>query len=247
MHSGKVALVTGASRGIGRAIALSLASQGAQVIGSATSPSGAQAISDYFKENGYEGCVGHQLNVTDMDSIAQLMEFLKENYSPVTILVNNAAVTNDNLFMRMKSDEWDNVIKTNLDSVYHMSKSCIRGMLKARWGRIINIGSIVGSSGNLGQANYCAAKAGVVGMSKAIALEVATRNITVNVVAPGFVDTDMTQELPDEHRELLLKQVPMGRIGAADDIAKMVSFLASSDASYITGQTLHVNGGMLMD
>jgi 3-oxoacyl-[acyl-carrier protein] reductase len=247
MHSGKVALVTGASRGIGKAIALLLASQGAQVIGSATSPSGAQAISDYFQEANHESCVGHQLNVTDMDSIAQLMGFIKENYSPIAILVNNAAVTNDNLFMRMKSDEWDNVIKTNLDSVYHMSKSCIRGMLKARWGRIVNIGSIVGSCGNLGQANYCAAKAGVVGMSKAIALEVATRNITVNVVAPGFVDTDMTQELPDEHRELLLKQVPMGRIGVADDIAKMVSFLASSDASYITGQTLHVNGGMLMD
>jgi 3-oxoacyl-[acyl-carrier protein] reductase len=247
MHSGKVALVTGASRGIGKAIALLLASQGAQVIGTATSVSGAKAISDYFQEGNHEGCVGHQLNVTDFDSIAQIAAFIKENYSPIAILVNNAAVTNDNLFMRMKSDEWDNVIKTNLDSVYHMSKSCIRGMLKARWGRIINIGSIVGSAGNLGQANYCAAKAGVVGMSKAIALEVATRNITVNVVAPGFVDTDMTQELPDEHRELLLKQVPMGRIGVPDDIAKMVSFLASSDASYITGQTLHVNGGMLMD
>lgn len=246
MHSGKIALVTGASRGIGKAIALLLAGQGAQVVGTATSESGAKAISEYFQEQGLDNCIGHQLNVTDLDSIAKVMSFMKANYSPVDILVNNAAVTNDNLFMRMKSDEWDNVIKTNLDSVYHMSKACIRGMLKSRWGRIVNIGSIVGSSGNLGQANYCAAKAGVVGMSKAIALEVATRNITVNVVAPGFVDTDMTQELSDEHRELLLKQVPMGRIGAVDDIASMVSFLASSDASYITGQTLHVNGGMLM-
>lgn len=242
----RVALVTGASRGIGRAIASALAEQGIIVIGTATTQAGADKITATFAEKNLTGS-GFVLNVTSQDSIDACLAFIKENYTAMpTILVNNAAVTEDNLLMRMKEDEWDKVIATNLSAVYRITKACIRDMLKARWGRIINIGSVVGSTGNLGQVNYAAAKAGVLGFTKSLAQEVGTRDITVNAIAPGFIDTDMTRDLPEEHRTLLLQRIPMQRMGQPEEIAAAVLFLASDAAGYITGQTLHVNGGMYM-
>jgi len=243
--NGQITLVTGASRGIGRAIAESLGKAGATVIGTATSEGGAQAISDYFKEGAITG-TGMVLNVTDPDSISNVMDTIKEEYGAVAILVNNAGITRDNLMMRMKEEEWGDIINTNLTSVYRLSKSVLRGMMKARTGRIISIASVVGSTGNAGQANYAAAKAGVVGFSKSLAQEVGSRNITVNVVAPGFIDTDMTKELSEDIRADLLKHIPLGNLGQPEDIANAVLFLASDMGSYISGETLHVNGGMYM-
>lgn len=244
-HKGKVALVTGASRGIGRAIALALGHEGAIVIGTATTAAGAEKISHALKEANIEGG-GMVLNVTATDSIDAAVTLLKQRYTMPAILINNAGVTQDNLFLRMKDEEWDKVIATNLHSIYRMTKICLRDMLKARWGRIINISSVVGSTGNPGQANYAAAKAGLIGFTKALAQEVASRAITVNVVSPGFIDTDMTRDLPEEHKEALLQRIPMQRLGHAEEVAAVVAFLASNAASYMTGQTLHVNGGMYM-
>ncbi|MCQ9121733.1 3-oxoacyl-ACP reductase [Rodentibacter pneumotropicus] len=238
----KIALVTGATRGIGRAIAEELASKGAFVIGTATSEKGAEAISAYLGEKGR----GLVLNVTDKASIEAALEQIKNDFGDVDILVNNAGITRDNLLMRMKDDEWFDIMQTNLSSVYHLSKAMLRSMMKKRFGRIINIGSVVGSTGNPGQSNYCAAKAGVIGFSKALAKEVASRGITVNVVAPGFIATDMTDVLTDEQKAGILANVPAGHLGEAKDIATAVAFLASGDASYITGTTLHVNGGLYM-
>ncbi len=241
--TGQVALVTGASRGIGRAIALSLAKQGAKVIGTATSEAGAANISEYLADAG-KGVV---LDVNDAArSVALIDEIQKEFGAAVTILVNNAGITQDQLAMRMKDDEWDSVIATNLTSVGRLSRAVLRGMMKVKHGRIINITSVVGSTGNAGQMNYAAAKAGVAGMSRALAREIGSRNITVNCVAPGFIDTDMTKTLSEQQITALLQQVPLGRLGMPEDIASAVSFLASPQASYITGTTLHVNGGMYM-
>lgn len=242
----KIALVTGASRGIGQGIAMALGKAGAQVIGTATTEEGANKISEFFRENNISGC-GMVLNVADINSIETTLAAIKEKFGMPSILVNNAAVTQDNLFLRMKEDEWEKVIATNLTSVFRLTKACMRDMLKARWGRIISIGSVVGSTGNPGQANYCAAKAGVVGFTKSLAQEVGSRNITVNVVAPGFIDTDMTKALPEEQRKILFERIPLQRLGQPEDIASAVLFLASDAASYITGQTLHINGGMFME
>lgn len=244
--SDKIAIVTGASRGIGRAIAITLAEMGATVIGTATTSQGADHISTYLTSLHLQGC-GMVLNVTDGEAIQQMLKTVTETYSAPTILVNNAGITQDNLMLRMKDEEWDAVIATDLTSAYRMSKACLRGMIKERWGRIITIGSVVGTSGNPGQANYCAAKAGVIGLSKSLAQEVASRNITVNVVAPGFIATDMTRALNDVQREAILKSIPSGQSGIPEDIAHAVAFLASPKAGYITGQTLHVNGGMHMN
>jgi len=241
----QVAWVTGASRGIGKAIALTLAKAGAQVVGTATSDSGAEAITAYFKEAGLNGR-GIKLNVTDADGIAAALKDIQDNEGVPTILVNNAGITRDNLLMRMKDDEWMDIMDTNLSSVFRMSKSVLRGMMKAKGGRIINIASVVGAMGNAGQTNYAAAKAGLMGFSKSLAREVGTRGITVNTVAPGFIDTDMTKALPEEQREALASQIPLARLGDAQDIADAVVFLAGSTGAYITGQTLHVNGGMYM-
>lgn len=242
----KIALVTGASRGIGYGIALALGRQGAIVIGTATSQEGANRITKAFKNENIEGN-GLVLNVASRQSVEKLIEKIKEQFGNVNILVNNAAITDDNLILRMKEDEWTQVIDTNLNSIYRLTKAFIKDMLKNRWGRIINIGSVVGSTGNPGQANYSAAKAGVIGFSKAIALEVGSRNITVNTIAPGFIATDMTNALSDEQREIIFQRIPMQRPGRIEDIAAAVVFLASSSADYITGQTLHVNGGMYMN
>ena len=242
---GKVALVTGASRGIGRAIAESLGKAGATVIGTATTDSGAQAISDYFTKDGIKG-QGMMLNVTQPESINKVISATTGDYGAITILVNNAGITRDNLMLRMKDDEWDDVIATNLSSIFRVTKSCLKGMLKARQGRIISISSVVGATGNAGQANYAAAKAGVVGFSKSLAQEIGSRGVTVNVVAPGFIDTDMTKELSDEQRKNLLTNIPLKSLGQPEDIANAVLFLASNMGSYITGETLHVNGGMYM-
>ncbi|WP_314815521.1 MULTISPECIES: 3-oxoacyl-ACP reductase FabG [Aggregatibacter] len=239
---GKIALVTGATRGIGRAVAEELVSKGAFVIGTATSEKGAESISAYLGEKG-KGLV---LNVADQASIDAVLEQIKQEFGDIDILVNNAGITRDNLLMRMKDDEWFDILQTNLSSVYHLSKAMLRTMMKKRFGRIINIGSVVGSMGNAGQTNYCAAKAGLIGFSKALAKEVASRGITVNVVAPGFIATDMTDVLSEELKNNLLTQIPAGRLGEPKDIAKAVAFLASEDASYINGTTLHVNGGMYM-
>lgn len=241
----ETALVTGASRGIGKAIAGTLGRRGATVIGTATSEAGAQAISAALADAGIRGG-GMVLNVTDPDSVSALMKAVQDAFSTPTILVNNAGITRDNLLMRMKDDEWDDVIRTNLTSAYRMSKACLRGMMKARRGRIITISSIIAATGNPGQANYAATKAGVIGFTKSLAREVGSRNITVNAVAPGFIDTDMTRALPEEQRKHLLDQIPMARLGDVKDIANAVAFLASDEASYITGETLHVNGGMYM-
>ncbi|MBE9532693.1 MAG: 3-oxoacyl-ACP reductase FabG [Proteobacteria bacterium] len=238
----KVALVTGASRGIGRAIAEKLTEDGFFVIGTATSDGGAEAIATYLADNG----TGMKLNVADTDSIASVMKAIADEHGVPAVLVNNAGITRDNLLMRMKDDEWDDIINTNLTSVFRMSKAVLRGMMKARTGRIINIASVVGSTGNAGQANYAAAKAGMLGFAKSMAKEVGSRGITVNTVAPGFIDTDMTRELSDELKQGLLAGIPLGRLGDAQEIANAVAFLASDGASYITGETLHVNGGMFM-
>ncbi|MEH8138416.1 3-oxoacyl-ACP reductase FabG [Gallibacterium anatis] len=239
----KIALVTGASRGIGKAIAEELVSKGFTVIGTATSEKGADAISDYLGKNG-KGLV---LNVTSLESINALLDQVKQQFGEIDVLVNNAGITRDNLMMRMKEEDWDIILQTNLSSVFHLSKAVLRSMMKKRFGRIISIGSVVGSMGNPGQANYCAAKAGIIGFSKALAKEVASRGITVNVVAPGFIATDMTDALTEEQKAATLAQVPAGRLGEPKDIAKAVAFLASDDAAYITGETLHVNGGMYMN
>jgi len=239
---GKIALVTGATRGIGRAVAEELVSKGAFVIGTATSEKGADSISAYLGKKG-KGLV---LNVADQASIDAVLEQIKQEFGDIDILVNNAGITRDNLLMRMKDEEWFDILQTNLSSVYHLSKAVLRTMMKKRFGRIINIGSVVGSMGNAGQTNYCAAKAGLIGFSKALAKEVASRGITVNVVAPGFIATDMTDVLSEELKNNLLTQIPAGRLGEPKDIAKAVAFLASEDASYINGTTLHVNGGMYM-
>lgn len=240
-----IALVTGASRGIGAAIARVLGSKGATVIGTATSGKGAESISEALQAQGVKGA-GKVLNVTDPDSIAALMKDVQDEFGAPTILVNNAGITRDNLLMRMKDEEWDDVIQTNLTSAFRMSKACMRGMMKAKRGRIITITSVIGATGNPGQANYAATKAGVIGFSKSMAREIGSRGITVNTVAPGFIDTDMTRALPDEQRESLLGQIALGRLGDVDDIANAVAFLASAEAGYITGETIHVNGGMYM-
>jgi 3-oxoacyl-[acyl-carrier protein] reductase len=243
--NGQVALVTGASRGIGRAIALALAAQGATVVGTATSEGGAADIQKYLDEAGAKGW-GAVLNVTDSASSEALIGDIEKKFGPVAILVNNAGITKDNLAMRMKDEEWDSVLDTNLKAIFRMSKLVMRGMMKARSGRIINITSVVGAAGNPGQANYAAAKAGVAGMSRALAQELGSRNITVNCVAPGFIDTDMTKALPDAQKDALLGKIPLGRLGQADEVAATVAFLASPKAGYITGSELHVNGGMYM-
>jgi len=243
---GKVALVTGATRGIGRAIALRLGDQGATVVGTATSEAGAQTISDFLKEANIVG-TGVVLNVTDADSIETVVSETEANFGAPSILVNNAGITRDNLLMRMKDDEWNDIIETNLTPIYKLSKRCLRAMTKARWGRIITITSVVGVMGNAGQTNYAAAKAGVIGFSKSLAREVGTRGITVNCVAPGFIDTDMTSSLSDDHKTALLTQVPVKRLGEPEEIAAAVGFLASQDAGYVTGETLNVNGGMYMN
>jgi 3-oxoacyl-[acyl-carrier protein] reductase len=240
---GKIALVTGASRGIGKAIATQLAQQGATVIGTATSENGAQAISDYLSEFGGKGFA---LNVTDKESVDSTIKAINEAYGGIDILVNNAGITRDNLLMRMKDDEWQDIIDTNLTSIFTLSKAVLRGMMKKRFGRIVNIGSVVGSAGNAGQANYAAAKAGVIGFSKSMAREVASRGITINVVAPGFIDTDMTKALTDDQKEAIFKDIPANRLGEPDEIAATVAFLVSDGAAYITGETIHVNGGMYM-
>ncbi|PPC89603.1 MAG: 3-oxoacyl-ACP reductase [Methylobacter sp.] len=237
-----IALVTGASRGIGKAIAEKLVKDGFFVIGTATTDPGAQAISSYLNANGK----GVKLNVTEPAAIEELVKTITDDYGTPAVLVNNAGITRDNLLMRMKDEEWDDIIRTNLSSIFHMSKAVVRGMMKARTGRIINISSVVGSTGNAGQTNYAAAKAGIIGFSKSLAKEVGSRNITVNTVAPGFIDTDMTKELSQEIKTNLLNAIPLGRLGLAEEIAHAVSFLASEGAAYITGETLHINGGMYM-
>ena len=242
---GKVALVTGASRGIGQAVPLKLGAMGATVVGTATSDPGADNISAYMQEAGITGH-GVKLDVTDPNAIDEIIKQIADQHGAITILVNNAGITRDNLLMRMKEEEWGAIMDTNLTSIFRVSKACLRGMMKARNGRIISITSVVGAMGNAGQSNYAAAKAGVMGFSKSLAREVASRGITVNTVAPGFIDTDMTKSLPDEQKEALKAQIPLGALGQPEDIANSVGFLASEESAYVTGQTLHVNGGMYM-
>jgi 3-oxoacyl-[acyl-carrier protein] reductase len=237
-----IAIVTGASRGIGKAIAEKLAEDGFFVVGTATTENGAEAISAYLANNGK----GLTLNVADTESIESVMSTVNNNYGAPTVLVNNAGITRDNLLLRMKDEEWDDIMNTNLTSVFRMSKAVLRGMMKAKTGRIINISSVVGSTGNAGQANYAAAKAGMIGFAKSMAKEVGSRNITINTVAPGFIDTDMTKELSDDIKNSLLASIPLSRLGAAKEVAHAVAFLASDGAAYITGETLHVNGGLFM-
>ncbi len=240
-----VALVTGASRGIGRAIAERLAADGMTVIGTATSESGAAAISEYLSALG-NGGAGKVLRVDDDASVSDTIADISSEYGAPTVVVNNAGITRDNILLRMKEDEWQSVIDTNLNALYRVCKACARGMTKARWGRIINITSVVGAMGNIGQSNYAATKAGAEGFSRALARELGSRNVTVNCVAPGFIDTDMTRELPDEQRELLQKQIPLGRLGEPGEVAAVVAFLAGEQGAYITGETIHINGGMYM-
>ena len=242
---GEVALVTGASRGIGRAIALELGRLGATVVGTATSSGGAEAIGAALAEAGVQGS-GLELDVADPASVEACLAEVTSRHATPTILVNNAGITRDNLLMRMKDEEWESIIDTNLSSVYRMSKACLRGMMKARKGRIVNIASVVGAMGNAGQSNYAAAQAGMMGFARALAREIGARGITVNTVAPGFIDTDMTRALDDAQRDALLAQIPLNRLGQPQDIAATVAFLCSPAAAYITGQTLHVNGGMYM-
>ncbi len=242
---GKVTLVTGASRGIGQAIAKTLGKAGATVIGTATSETGAEAISDYFAKAKIKG-QGMVLDVTNDESINNVIKMIVADYGMISILINNAGITRDNLLMRMKNNEWDDVITTNLSSVFKLSKICLRGMMKARQGRIISIASVLGSIGNAGQTNYAAAKAGIVGFSKSLAREIGSRGITVNVVAPGFIDTDMTKALSDKQRNEMLTKIPLGKLGNPEDIAHAVLFLASDMGAYVTGETLHINGGMHM-
>ena len=242
MSDKTVALVTGASRGIGKAIAQQLTEDGFYVVGTATSDSGAAAISDYLSEAG----TGMKLNVTDADSIQSVIKEITSSVGAPTVLVNNAGITRDNLMLRMKNEEWDDIISTNLSSIFRVSKACLRGMMKNKKGRIVSIASVVGVMGNSGQANYSAAKAGIIGFSKSLAKEVGSRHITVNTVAPGFIDTDMTKELTDDQKAALIEGVPLARLGEPQEIANAVSFLCSDKAAYITGETLHVNGGMYM-
>ena len=242
---GEIALVTGASRGIGKAVAQRLGKEGATVIGTATSDSGAEKISAYLKQNNITG-MGLTLNVTDQASVDSVLETITSEFGAPSILVNNAGITRDNLLMRMKQDEWDDIMATNLTSIFRLSKACMRPMTKARKGRIISISSVVGAAGNAGQTNYAATKAGVLGFTKSLARELGARGVTVNAVAPGFIDTDMTKDLPDAQREALQKEIPLNRLGQPEEIAAAVAFLASPDAAYITGETLHVNGGMYM-
>ena len=243
MLDGKIVLVTGATRGIGKAIALTLGNSGAIVIGTATSEAGVQNISKMLVDNKISG-KGMVLDVTDNDQISNLEESIKKDFGSVDILVNNAGITRDNILLRMKENEWEEIVNTNLTSVYKMSKSVLRGMIKKRSGRIISITSVVGVMGNAGQSNYGAAKAGIIGFTKSLAREVGVRGITVNAIAPGFIETDMTNSLPDDQKEALASQIPMGRLGTAAEVASAVLFLAGDGGSYITGQTLHVNGGM---
>lgn len=243
--SGKIALVTGASRGIGQAIALDLAAQGATVVGTATSEKGAQAITDYLQSAGAQG-QGMCLDVTDSQQVTDVVAAINQSVGVPTILVNNAGITRDNLLMRMKDDQWDDIIDTNLSSIYRVSKACLRGMMKAKSGAIINIASVVGVMGNAGQTNYAAAKAGMIGFTKSLAREVGSKAVTVNTVAPGFIDTDMTRALPEAQRQALNDQIPLKRLGDPKDIAHAVTFLAGEGGAYITGQTLNVNGGMVM-
>jgi len=243
MLNEKLVLVTGASRGIGRAIALTLGEAGATVIGTATSDEGASKISKIFTENNIIG-KGMNLDVTDNNQISDLIKNITKDYGSVDILINNAGITRDNILIRMKEDEWDDIINTNLSSVYKMSKAVLRGMIKKRSGRIISITSIVGAMGNSGQSNYSAAKAGIMGFTKSLAREVSARGITVNAIAPGFIETDMTDSLPDEQKAVLMSQIPMNRLGKPNEIAQAVLFLAADSGSYITAQTLHINGGM---
>ncbi len=245
MLDGHIALVTGATRGIGRAIALALAREGANVVGTATGDEGAGAITAYLKAEGCRG-EGIRLDVADGTAIEAAVAGVSERVGAIAILVNNAGITRDNLLLRMKDDDWDAIMEVNLKAAYRLSKAVLRGMMKARFGRIINIGSVVGTSGNAGQANYAAAKAALVGFTKSLAQEVGSRSITVNCVAPGFIDTDMTRALTAAQREQLLARIPLGRLGLPDDVAHAVAFLASNEAGYITGATLHVNGGMYM-
>jgi len=241
--SGKIALITGASRGIGQAISLILGKNGATVIGTATSESGADSISKTFQENSISG-KGFVLNVTESDQIENLMKSIGDEFGSVDILVNNAGITRDNLLMRMKDDEWNDIMNTNLASVYKMSKAVLRGMMKKKSGRIISIASVVGAMGNAGQTNYSAAKAGIMGFTKSLAREVGPRGITVNTIAPGFIKTDMTDTLPEEQKDFLANQIPLGRLGKVEEVAESVLFLAGESGAYITAQTLHVNGGM---
>ena len=246
MLNGQIALVTGASRGIGKAIALELGKHGAVVVGTATTPEGAKKIGAYLEQAGVKGA-GVVLEVREAAQVDAVLDAVERDFGVPTILVNNAGITRDNLAMRMKDEEWDAVIDTNLKSVFRLCKAVMRGMMKARQGRIINVTSVVGHAGNPGQANYCAAKAGVAGMSRSLARELGSRNITVNCVAPGFIDTDMTRVLEEGQRQALVANVPLGRFGQPEDVAAAVVFLASPGAAYVTGTTLHVNGGMYMD
>ena len=243
MLDGKLVLVTGASRGIGKAIALTLGRAGATVIGTATTETGADNVSKVFAENKISG-KGMKLDVTDSEQVSNLVKNIGEDFGSVDILVNNAGITRDNILLRMKEDEWEDIISTNLSSIYKMSKSVLRGMIKKRSGRIISITSVVGAMGNAGQSNYGAAKAGIIGFTKSLAREVGVRGVTVNAIAPGFIETDMTNSLPDDQKEALAAQIPMGRLGTADEVAQAVLFLAGDSGSYITAQTIHVNGGM---
>jgi len=243
MLDGKLVLVTGASRGIGKAIALTLGRAGATVIGTATTETGADNVSKVFAENKISG-KGMKLDVTDNEQVSNLVKNIGEDFGSVDILVNNAGITRDNILLRMKEDEWEDIISTNLSSIYKMSKSVLRGMIKKRSGRIISITSVVGAMGNAGQSNYGAAKAGIIGFTKSLAREVGVRGVTVNAIAPGFIETDMTNSLPDDQKEALAMQIPMGRLGTANEVAQAVLFLAGESGSYITGQTIHVNGGM---
>ena len=240
-----VALVTGASRGIGKAIALEIAGQDLTVIGTATTGEGAKSISTYLQKMGVSG-EGMCVDVAEEKSVSNLIRNINDKFSSPVVLVNNAGITRDNLLMRMKEAEWHDVIETNLGSIFRVTKACLKGMTRARWGRIINISSVVGASGNAGQTNYSASKAGIEGFTRSLAKEIGSRGITVNTVAPGFIDTDMTKSLPEEQKKALLAQIPMRRLGEPDEIAKVVSFLVSEQASYVTGETLHVNGGMYM-
>jgi len=243
MLNEKLVLVTGASRGIGRAIAITLGSAGATVIGTATSDEGAENISKIFNENNILG-KGMKLNVTDNEQISTLIKSITENYGSVDILINNAGITRDNILVRMKEDEWEDIINTNLSSVFRMSKAVLRGMIKKRSGRIISITSVVGAMGNAGQSNYAAAKAGIMGFTKSLAREVGVRGITVNAIAPGFIETDMTDKLTEDQKESLASKIPMARLGTVEEVAQSVLFLSGESGSYITAQTLHVNGGM---
>lgn len=242
---GKVAIVTGASRGIGAAIAKKLGKSGATVIGTATSENGASAITDYLKAEGISG-QGYVLDVSDAESVQTFLESVSKDWSAPLILINNAGITKDNLLMRMSDDQWFDVINTNLNSMYRLSKGVLRSMMKARWGRIVNVASVVGSMGNAGQTNYAATKAGVAGFARSLAKEVGSRGITVNTVAPGFIDTDMTRALTDEQKAPMLAAIPLARLGEPEEIASVVDFLVSDGAAYVTGETLHVNGGMYM-